>query len=127
MSRRVLTRIDLYVAAWGVVITLASLVLFDLQTMLSVLAGAALSSANWLAFRWFGIRMAATGNKSRFGIFLAVKGVAILAVVALILTTNDVIAPLPFTVGLSSLVLGVMTRGAHQAIIEGNAALREDG
>ena len=127
MSRRVLTRIDLYVAAWGLALTLGALALYDLSTMLGVLVGASVATANWMAFRWLGIRMAATGNKNRFGVFLGVKTVAILAIVGLLLTTNDVIAPLPFMIGMSSLVLGILSRGAHQAIAEGDAVLREDG
>ncbi len=127
MSRRILTKIDLYVVVWGALITLGSIAFWDLQISISVLVGAALSAANWIGFRWLGVRMAATGNKSRFGVFLAFKTVAILTVVALILMTNNFISPIPFLIGMSSLVLGILSRGAHQAIAEGNAALREDG
>jgi hypothetical protein len=125
MERRLLGKIDLYVFLWGAVITLASLFLRDVPIFLGAFAGSVLAALNWLGFRWVGVRMAAAGNKKRFGIFLAIKTLAILVAVVLVLGTGRV-EPVAFLVGLSSLVLGILTRSGHLALTEGSAAMREE-
>ena len=125
MERRLLEKIDLYVFLWGLVITLASLFFEDVPILLGALSGSVLAALNWLGFRWVGVRMAATGNKKRFGVFLAIKTIAILVAVVLVLGTGRV-SPVAFLVGLSSLVLGILTRSAHRALTEDSAALREE-
>ena len=125
MERRLLEKIDLYVFLWGAVITLASLLLRDVPIFLGALAGSVLAALNWLGFRWVGVRMAVTGNKKRFGVFLAIKTLAILVAVTLVMGTGHV-SPIAFLVGLSSLVMGVLTRSTHRALAEGSAALREE-
>jgi len=128
MDRRLLTKIDLYVMVWGTAICLGSLFWRDLPVFIGALVGAVLATANWIGFRWAGVRMAATGNKSRFGVFLAVKTLVVMAAVVLVLTVfARSVSPIAFMIGISSLVLGILSRGAHQALIEGGAALREDG
>ena len=125
MERRLLEKIDLYVFLWGAVITLSSTLFWDIPIFLGALAGSVLAALNWLGFRWVGVRMAATGNKKRFGVFLAIKTIGILVAVALVMGTGRV-SPIAFLVGLSSLVLGILARSAHQALTQGNAALREE-
>ena len=125
MERRLLEKIDLYVFLWGAVITLSSTLFWDIPIFLGALAGSVLAALNWLGFRWVGVRMAATGNKKRFGVFLAIKTIGILVAVALVMGTGCV-SPIAFLVGLSSLVLGILARSAHQALTQGNAALREE-
>ncbi len=125
MEHRLLGKIDLYVFLWGAVITLASLLLRDVPIFLGALAGSVLAALNWLGFRWVGVRMAATGNKKRFAVFLAIKTIAILVAVVLVLGTGRV-SPVAFLVGLSSLVLGILTRSAHRALTDDNATLREE-
>ena len=125
MERRLLEKIDLYVFLWGAVITLSSTLFWDIPIFLGALAGSVLAAFNWLGFRWVGVRMAATGNKKRFGVFLAIKTIGILVAVALVMGTGRV-SPIAFLVGLSSLVLGILARSAHQALTQGNAALREE-
>ena len=125
MERRLLEKIDLYVFLWGAVITLSSTLLWDIPIFLGALAGSVLAALNWLGFRWVGVRMAATGNKKRFGVFLAIKTIGILVAVALVMSFGRV-SPIAFLVGLSSLVLGILARSAHQALTQGNAALREE-
>ncbi len=125
MERRLLEKIDLYVFLWGAVITVSSTLFWDIPIFLGALAGSVLAAFNWLGFRWVGVRMAATGNKKRFGVFLAIKTIGILVAVALVMGTGSV-SPIAFLVGLSSLVLGILARSAHQALTQGNAALREE-
>ena len=125
MERRLLGMIDVYVLLWGAVITLASLFLKDGPVFLGALSGSVLATLNWLGFRWVGVRMAVAGNKKRFGIFLAIKSVAIIVAIVLVLGAERV-APVAFLVGLSSLVLGILTWSGHRALTEGSAALREE-
>ncbi len=125
MEHRLLGKIDLYVFLWGAVITLASLLLRDVPIFLGALAGSVLAALNWLGFRWVGVRMAATGSKKRFAVSLALKTIAILVAVVLVLGTGRV-SPVAFLVGLSSLVLGILTRSAHRALTDDNATLREE-
>ncbi len=125
MERRLLRKIDLYVFLWGAMITIASTLFGDVPIFLGALAGSVLAALNWLGFRWAGIRMAAAGSKKRFGIFLAIKTLAILVAVVLVMGTGRV-SPVAFLIGLSSLVLGILTRSVHQGLSEGSAALREE-
>ena len=124
METRNLKKIDYFVAGYGVLICCAAFCFFSVEIFTSALVGAVVALANWMGFRWAGIRMAATGEKSRFALFLGVKTIFILGMVGLVLASS-LVEPLPFMIGLSSLVLGVLTKGALQALAEGDAALKE--
>lgn len=125
MNHRLLAKIDLYVIGWGVAIAVGAALFRDLEIFVGALAGAALAAANWLGFRHAGLRFAATGAKVRFGVFLAVKTLVVFAAVALVILSK-VVSPLAFMLGLSSLVLGIITRSAIAAFKEGEAALEEE-
>jgi len=124
MDRQTLIKVDFFVLAWGVVICTGAAIFWGEHVLQSAVIGSVLGYLNWAAFRFAGVRMAALGNRQRFGIFLAVKSFAILGAVLIILYFK-LAEPIPFVVGLSSLVFGVLTRGGYQAFVEGNAALRE--
>ena len=123
MDRHQLTRVDAYVASWGAAIALASLLFGDLFVFLGALIGAAIALANWIAFRYLGLRIAAAGNRAIFGLFLALKMTLVLGLIAAVLVLAPV-NPLAFIIGLSSLVMGIMTHSLRQALAAGAAALR---
>lgn len=125
MNHRLLAKIDLYVIGWGVAIVAGAALFCDLGIFVGALAGAALAAANWLAFRHAGLRFAASGARVRFGVFLAFKTILVFAAVALVVLSK-VVSPLAFMLGLSSLVLGIITRSAIAALREGEAALEEE-
>jgi hypothetical protein len=125
MNRRLLNRIDLYVIGWGVVISLGAAFFRDWAIFLGAAIGAVLAIVNWVGFRYAGTRFAATGSKARFGIFLAVKSALVFGAVALVMLSNSVDS-LAFLIGLSALVLGVITRSVVTALGEGEAALEEE-
>ncbi len=124
MATRDLTRTDPYVIGWAAAISIAALVWGGTPVILGALAGGALAVVNWIGFRWAGVRMAATGNRGRFFVFLAVKMSVVLAAVSLLVLSGSV-SPLALMLGLSALVLGILTRSGVRALAEGEAALRE--
>lgn len=122
--RMTLSKVDLHVALWALAVAIGSIFFFDRAILLGALLGGAIATLNWLGFRWAGVRIAATEERGRFFVFLAVKTMAVLGVVALVLATGAVNA-FAFVVGLSSLVAGILSRSAAQALAEGEAALEE--
>jgi hypothetical protein len=68
---------------------------------------------------------ASASKRGRLGAFLAFKMAAILGIIVLILRTGK-LDTLAFLIGLSALVLGILSRSAVQAIAEGEASLREE-
>jgi hypothetical protein len=125
MNRQLLTKIDLYVIGWGVVLVIGSAFFRELDVFLGAVAGASLAAINWLGFRYLGLRFAASGAKARFGIFLAVKTILVFAAITLLLLSK-VVHPLAFMIGLSALVLGIITRSAIAAVLAGESALKEE-
>ena len=125
MNPRYLKKIDWYVIGWGVLITAGAGFFREGPIFLGALIGAVLASVNWTGFRYLGVRMAATANRARFGVFLAIKMAAMLAAVAFVVRSHTV-DTLAFIGGLSALVLGILTSAAAQAISEGEQALGEE-
>jgi len=125
MNRQLLTKIDVYVIGWGIVFVIGAVFFRDMEIIVGAAAGAALAAINWLGFRYLGLRFAATGAKVKLGIFLAVKTLLVLVAIGLVLLAR-VVNPLAFMIGLSSLVLGIITRSAIAALAEGGAALKEE-
>ena len=125
MNRQLLTKIDVYVIGWGVAFTVGAAFFRDLAVFGGVAAGAVLAAVNWLGFRYLGLRFAATGAKAKFGIFLAAKTLLIFGAIGLVLVAK-IVSPFAFMIGLSSLVLGIITRSAIAALTEGDTALKEE-
>jgi hypothetical protein len=127
MDQKLLARIDPHVIGWGVLISLGAVFLFDLHIALSVGIGAVIAIANWVGFRWIGGKIVASDgqHRARYAILLALKMTAVLAVIGLVLKTGKVDV-LAFLIGLSALVLGVLSRSAMLALMGGEPSLREE-
>jgi len=125
MSRQLLTKIDFYVVGWGVLIVIGSAFFRDLQVFAGAAFGAALAAINWFGFSYLGLRFAATGAKTKFAIFLAAKTLLVFAAIGVVLLAK-IVSPLAFMTGISSLVLGIITRSAIAALAEGDTALKEE-
>jgi hypothetical protein len=125
MNRQLLTKIDFYVIGWGMAIMIGAAFFRDFEIVGGAVAGALLAALNWFGFRYLGLRFAASGAKVKLGVFLAVKTLLVFAVIGLVLLAK-VVSPLAFMIGLSSLVLGIITRSAISALTEGDAALEEE-
>lgn len=127
MDQKLLARIDPHVIGWGVLISLVSVILFDLHVALSVGIGAVIAIANWVGFRWIGGKIVSSDgqHRARYAVLLAVKMAIVLAAIGLVLKTGKV-EVLAFLIGLSALVLGVLSRSAMLALMGGEPPLREE-
>jgi hypothetical protein len=123
--KKLLTRFEPYALLWGGGAALFAALRLAPADLIGVAIGTALTLANWFVFNWVGRRVAALGDKLRFGIFLAVKTGSLLAIIWLILMT-EIASPLGLLLGLTSLVFGILVRSSIQVLAEGDAALREE-
>ena len=102
-------RLSAYVITLGVIFTAVGAYVGGMQTAWSTGIGAALAVANWYLLKWIVTRVV-EGTTSRKGSFLALLfvklGAFMLAVYALI--ALHIVTPLPFTLGLSALVVGLL-------------------
>ncbi|MCK9462157.1 MAG: hypothetical protein M0R80_21230 [Proteobacteria bacterium] len=123
--KKILRRFEPYAILWGVGAAIFAALRLGPDDLVGVAFGTALALANWFVFNWAGRRVAALGDKGRFGFFLVVKTGSLLAVIWLILAT-EIASPLGMLLGLSALVFGLLARSTVQVLAEGNAALREE-
>lgn len=124
MNREILKKIDPFVIVSGVLLSLGVFLLWGYEWAYGTLTGAVVASLNWMAFRWAGVRLASSGKKGRFMVFLGIKGVTIFGIIVLILSVTSV-KPGAFLIGISALVLGIMVRAAVSALSEGEKMMTE--
>ena len=120
MSR--LTKIDAYIAVWGLIATGVTALVGGTEMILSALTGAALASINWLAFRSLATRMAASPQKLVLGLFLGIKTVVLLGGIALILTYLP-LNPVALLAGMSGLFLGIVTSTITHSLKQAESAV----
>lgn len=125
MGRKTLKKIDFVIIAYAVALCFGAMLLFDTRIFFSVFVGSIIAFVNWLVSRWLGIRLAMAGNNWKMAIILGFKTVFILGVIGLVLTVTSV-DPIAFMIGLSALVLGILSNGAIEVIAEGHKTLREE-
>jgi hypothetical protein len=123
--RTLLKRFEPYALLWGAGAALFAALKLTPADLAGVGVGTALTLANWFVFNWAGRRVAALGDKLRFGVFLAVKTGSLIAIIWLIMTT-EIASPLGLLLGLTSLVFGVLVSSSIHVLAEGDAALREE-
>lgn len=116
MSDHPIDRLPLYVAAAGVVLTLAVGAVGGLEPALGALAGGVVATLNFIGFKWLGRRMIEgppTGQRSA-AIMLAAKTGVVLAVCWFLVAILEIHA-IGFAVGMSALFLGFGLGGASLA------------
>jgi hypothetical protein len=115
MDRPQTTRIDKYIALWGIVFICSSLIFDQFSIFLGVGLGVLLAIANWFALKHLGLKVMASGTKlkARFGIFLALKSTLLFGAVVAVLLFAPV-HPVALVVGISSLLMGVLTHTIQQ-------------
>ena len=120
-----LKKIDFYVAAIGALTTCLAGFFWNAHIFLGALAGSVLAILNWIGFRYLVSRLIEGRNRTRAGLLLALKFLAILAAVSVVLLTVP-INVIAFIMGISSLFLGIVTHAVCQALRPDSAALEED-
>jgi hypothetical protein len=103
-----LTKIDAYVAVWGLIATGVTALVGGTGMILSALIGAVLASINWLVFRALAVRLAASPQRLALGLLLGTKTAVLLGGIALILTYLP-LSPIALLAGMSGLFLGIVT------------------
>lgn len=125
MTHHRLKKADFYIAGWGAVICLGIWAIDGTGLLGGALVGALVASLNWVALRYVGVRLAASGENGRFGVFMGLKTLLLLVGVCLVALYLPVDL-LGFILGFASLVLGVVTFSFRLALADGEAALGED-
>ncbi len=120
----------MYVVLWGVLLTCLSMIFKELSVYLGVLAGAVLAGGNWILMRHIGHKLVTStdideGKGARLGLFLALKTVLMFGAVVAVLMFVP-INTIAFVVGLSSLILGVLTHSVHQIFTQGRATVKRE-
>lgn len=121
-------RITLYVVGASVALTMASLLLGGATMAIGAAVGGALAVANWFAMRFVGRRLLLANDKGRmvWGSLLGLK-MLVLMIVAWAVLATGVVDPMGFSVGLGSLVLGILAGAFHAAALQPNAVSAQDG
>lgn len=125
MGLKTLKKIDYFIGSYAVVLCVGAISIFGSHIFWGVLIGSIVSLVNWIVLRWIGVRLVLAANKQRFAIFLGFKSVLTLGLILAILSAS-IVEPIAFLIGLSTLVLGVLSKGAVDAIAEGDKILREE-
>lgn len=109
MSSDIAHRLSAYVIALGVLFTLVAVFIADAHSAWSTGVGAAVAVANWYLLKWIVTRVIDGGTTSKGGfialLFLKMGG--LMGGVYALLATHTV-SPLPFTLGMSALVGGLL-------------------
>lgn len=119
-------RITAYVAAASVVLTLAAFVIGGVTAAIGAAVGGALAIVNWFAMRFVGRRLIVANDKGRmvWGGLLGLK-MLVLMIVAWGVLATGVVDPIGFSLGLGSLVLGILAGAFHVAATQ--TAIPQDG
>lgn len=118
-------RLDVFVASWGVIISLAALFFSELPIFIGALLGAVVAFINWISFRYLALKISISKKRTRLYILLGLKSVLVLAVVAAIILAGGVNG-YGFVFGISSLVLGIVTFSCIQAFEKDEITVKEE-
>ena len=117
MSRKALKRIDLLIIVYAVALCTGAWIFYDLRIFLSVLAGTAIAFLNWIMSRRLGVKLIMEEHRNRITVLIAIKMVLIFGVILAVLVFTS-IEHIAFMIGLSSLVLGIVSEGVRQIFID---------
>ncbi|MDD9934325.1 MAG: hypothetical protein OXT09_12020 [Myxococcales bacterium] len=109
MNRAIAERMTWVITGLGILAAGAAYVAFGLLTARSVAAGAALGVANWMLLRYIVGRVVGGNvkNQAGFTFVLMIKMGALMGLI-FILIKAGMVEILPFTLGLSTLMVGVL-------------------
>jgi F0F1-type ATP synthase assembly protein I len=125
MEHRQLKRTDLYIGAFGMILSSASLFWGDGQIFLSTFIGFSIAFINWIGFRVLLEKLLDNkSRKGRVGMYMGLKSLAMLGIVSLVLTVLP-IHMIAFVVGISSLPIGISANSFVYGL-RGNEILMEE-
>ena len=125
MQHHNLKKIDYWIAAGGVIAIGAATVISGETAFFSTLLGAALGLANWMMFRYVVLRMAVSGNKLGFGVFMGIKSFALMGTITAIFLLLPMKPP-AFIAGISSLFLGITSHYLAESLKKGDRILKKE-
>jgi hypothetical protein len=125
MEQRHLKKIDLCILLWGVALSVLAIPFWSFPIFLGALLGSLIAFVNWVGFRYLMARVVAGRNRARWGFLLAVKSTLALAAVAAVVMYAPV-SVIAFVIGVSSLVLGILTYFVLFAKSNEETVLKED-
>ena len=109
MSKAALDRMTVFILGLGVLASLGALLLAGPTKALSVATGVAVAVANWYLLRFIVGRVVSGNvrNQAAFSFVLFLKMGGLMALVFFLLRSGY-FAPIPFTIGMSCLVVGAL-------------------
>jgi hypothetical protein len=109
MSKTAVSRVTSLILAIGTATALGALLLAGRQAALSAAAGVAIAIANWQLLRYIVARVVSGNvrNQAAFSFVLVVKMGGLMGLIFLLLHSG-LVEPIPFTIGVSSLVFGAL-------------------
>jgi hypothetical protein len=121
-----MNRITAYVIGASALLVLAALFLGGVTMAFGATVGGVYAIVNWLAMRWLGNRLMVANDRGRmlWGSLLGAKMLIAMLVVWAILSTGAV-DPIGFIIGLSGLVLGIVSGTFHTALGSGHSTREE--
>ena len=118
-----LKKIDYHIAIWGLIAIALTAVTGGIAPALSASIGALLGMGNWLVFRRLVKGIATAGNQTGLGLILGLKFMVIMTIISLLFMYTP-IKPIPFTVGISGLFLGISSYYFTNLLKDGKAKSR---
>jgi hypothetical protein len=109
MSRTAAARLTWFILGFGLATTVLVHVLYGQDAARSAGVGAAIALANWYLLRFIVARVVSgdVRSQTKFSLLLVAKMGALFAIV-FVLIRNGLVHAVPFTAGLSSLVIGAL-------------------
>ncbi|MBN2716228.1 MAG: hypothetical protein JXX14_10265 [Deltaproteobacteria bacterium] len=117
MSQKTLKKIDLLLILYAVILCFGAFFFYDNRSLLSVAAGAAVAFVNWVLSRRLGVKLIFGEHQQRVAILLSIKMLVVIGVIVSILAFTPV-EPVAFMIGLSVLVMGILTQGIREIFIQ---------
>ncbi|MBN2528622.1 MAG: hypothetical protein JXR76_19690 [Deltaproteobacteria bacterium] len=116
-NQAMLKKIDWFILLYGILLSCGVFLLWGAESFISVFIGVAVSYINWILSRTVGHFLIRLGKGELVVIILLLKTIVLMAVVFLILLLTSV-EPISFMIGLSSLVVSVLTKSFSFCFVE---------
>jgi hypothetical protein len=126
MTKNPADRLSYFVIAFGVIAVLCVFGLMGMDAARSTGVGVCVGLANWYLLRFIVGRLVSGGQKSQLGAAaLLFFKMGLLMAGIFVLLRSQMVQIIPFTVGVSTLVLGVLAGGLYQSLLAPRPAENE--
>ena len=116
-NQTILKKIDWFILLYGILLSCGAYLIWGKEFFLAVFIGVAVAYVNWVISRILAMHLLQLGRIELVFSVLAIKLALVVTLIFLILLFTSV-KPVPFMIGLSTLVVGVLTKSLSVGFVE---------